>query len=273
MHLLRIVSVVLLLTSNWCRDLKGKSLLLRTEVEVRRNIVYLSDLLPGDMSFELAVSARRIQIAHAPQIGSDSSIPRATILERLAAFPDLASRLKVPEQVVVRRHGYEIGADAITLALTSFFSQQGWDVTLPGNARLAAAESVTPHPALEVSGYNWDYRTHQMQFRVRCRNSHECQSFLVGVALPRRPRPTGEESRPKAKLDRHMLQRTSLGPVLAEAGKPATLLVEGDGIRLTLPVLCLDRGRISESVRARDRVHRRQFTAIVIGPHLLRANF
>ncbi|MCH8267762.1 MAG: flagellar basal body P-ring formation protein FlgA [Acidobacteria bacterium] len=57
--------------------------------------------------------------------------------------------------------------------------------------------------------------------------------------------------------------------ILAERGKPATMLVEGKRFRITMPVIPLQRGVRGQIIRVRSVATRRIFEAEVVAPGLL----
>jgi hypothetical protein len=60
-------------------------------------------------------------------------------------------------------------------------------------------------------------------------------------------------------------------PPLVRPGQPAMLVWDGDGIRVVVPVTCLDRGAPGESVRARITPSGTVVRAVVIEAGVLRA--
>jgi hypothetical protein len=65
----------------------------------------------------------------------------------------------------------------------------------------------------------------------------------------------------------------SVGLRLVERGELATLILKGDGIRMSVEVICLDRGFEGQEIRARSKKGLRVFRARVVGPGILEAVF
>ena len=62
-------------------------------------------------------------------------------------------------------------------------------------------------------------------------------------------------------------------PVLARPGERAMLFLELDGMRISMPVVCLDRGARQQRICVRDLQNRRTFVAEVMAEKQLRAVF
>jgi flagella basal body P-ring formation protein FlgA len=61
--------------------------------------------------------------------------------------------------------------------------------------------------------------------------------------------------------------------LLVRAGRPATLLLSRENIKLTAPVMALECGVAGQQVRARGKKTNKLFDAKVVGENLLAAAF
>lgn len=150
-------------------------------------------------------------------------------------------------------------------------------MSCPRTTRFEWPESLTAneeHAKLEVTAVAWDNRQQTPQFRLRCAQRSACGDFLVHVVLPA---PVADA------WQRHLVSPASLrlasaassaasGPVLAHRGKPAILVLQGRGMRVSLPVICTEPGTLNQRIRVFDTHSRRVFYADVVGEGLLHAS-
>jgi hypothetical protein len=130
---------------------------------------------------------------------------------------------------------------------------------------------------LAVEHVNWDAQRRAFQFRIACSAPQRCLPFLVHArvgetkaALIRESLDiVGEGERPtrrvRLRTGGHSPNRSLVSP-----GRPATLLVERDGMRIRASVTCLERGGKGEIVRVRLHDTRQLFRAQVIGDALVK---
>jgi flagella basal body P-ring formation protein FlgA len=62
---------------------------------------------------------------------------------------------------------------------------------------------------------------------------------------------------------------TSVGPILVKPGRMALLVIDGDGLRITQPVLPLRQGRFGERVKVSNPQSHRSWLARVSGEGML----
>lgn len=254
---------------------------LKATVEVTTGTVCLGDLLPQDITPDVPDLARNIELGHSPQPGNSRVIAGRQIEDAMAGTP-LRGRVEVPRQVLVQRTGWSVSSEMVLGTLKRTLAGQGrsaaglpdaalWQWPMPV---VAAAQD----PVLELRGMKWDRRTSALEVRMRCAEVSACGSFLVRAPMSRPDFDAVASSSFPLQAPAHLARsqsraRATAGPVLAQAGRPATLLLEGDGMRIKLQVVCLDRGRLGQTVRARDSVGRKVYVAEVAGPGLLTAAF
>lgn len=275
---------------------------LRSTVEVTSGVLTLSDLLPDDAGARLRAAAGTIELGHAPQPGRQRVLESGQITRGLAARPALLRQLSVPARITVRRAGWPISRAAVEKAVARFLpadygeKNRGLDAAaLLWNGEISGAEDA----AIEATAAHWDVQQKALAVHMRCVEPSLCGSFLVlvrgvkpGLVETGGPRTSshhpfyrpsdhpssvhpsylrGESQRPSEVAERSRFPRS--GRTLAEAGKPAKLLVEGDGFRISMPVICLQRGRMGQTIRALDAAGHHVFWAEVIGAGRLQAIF
>jgi len=150
-----------------------------------------------------------------------------------------------------------------------------------------------PHGApLELAKLFWDPALRNWEYSMRCVHPRDCVPFLVrararvargAYTVPLRvtSRSTihGPHAPPSLPLSHSFQSLPGPGPAATLAGKQAmvrpgetvTLTWEEEGIRLVLPVICLDRGGLGHSVRVRMKTGGRVLRAEVVGEGKLRA--
>jgi hypothetical protein len=266
----------------WCvrneatdRDKPGVQL--RDAVEVKRNRVWLSDLLPADAPSAMQKAGAAIELCPAPLPGSARILDAQQITSKLAAQPELFRQLAIPSRITVRSSGWPIEEEMVRMAISTFLREQGWRRDLPGATRLEGLQPLAAreeHPNLQVIGLDWDTRQQSVQVRLRCSTRTSCGSFLVHAVLPL---PTGDEWRTRLGWANgsnspgagQAPPPTITGAVLAEKGKPATLILDDGNMRISVRVICLQPGVLNQRIRVFEAQNRRVFHAEVVGAGLL----
>ena len=133
-----------------------------------------------------------------------------------------------------------------------------------------AMPGLAPGISLDLTRIFYDRPLHSWEFLLRCASSADCVPFLV-----RWPQPAGGDL--KQEGPSQLFSSTSQGNspqiqrVLVRPGETATLVWDQDGIRVVLPVICLDRGNIGDSIRVRIKSGSRVLRAEIVNESLLRA--
>jgi hypothetical protein len=247
---------------------------LRASAEVRGAVIRLSDLLPAGAASELQAAAQSVELGRAPQAGSERVLLGEQVVQRVAEEPRLAGRVSVPARVTIRRVAWPLDRQAVRNAVAGFLQAHGIPASQlppaeglewPGNV-LALAE----HPALEVTGASWDGRQRALELRLRCVERGLCGSFVVSAHASR---PEMFDRQPLRSATGQFAQPRPAGAALARPGQKAILVLERDGMRLSLPVICLERGGLRDRVRVREARGQRVFQARVVGAGIVHAAF
>jgi hypothetical protein len=260
---------------------------LRDAVEVKRNRVWLSDLLPVDAPSSLQKAGAAIELCAAPQPGSARVLDAEQIITRLAGQPEVLRQLAIPPRITIRYEGWPIAEATVRIAISKFLREQGLlapgllapgkQGDLPDAARLewlrplAATEE---HPMLQVAGVDWDNRQQSLQLRLRCSKRAACGNFLVHVVLPA---PVEEEWHRRLKPGTGLNSAQSgqglqPGTALAEKGKPAMLVLDDGSMRISVRVICLQSGVLNQQIRVFNAQNRQVLRAEVVGAGLLHAS-
>lgn len=258
--------------------------ILRRTANVTGDTVQLVDLLPEHAPASLRVAFAGIELGRSPQPGSLRVLEDSQVKSYLQTRPTVLGQLLVPERITVRRVDWPISRTEAWKAVSRFLQV--------GNAKrtsLPDAESLrwdsgvragSADAALQVTASHWDSRRQAFALRVRCVESSFCGSFLVhvsgeksGLAGAAAPNVHGTVGLRETGQAADLPQPSPRGHPLAQAGKPANLMVEGDGFRISLPVVCLERGMLGQKIRAVDSSSHRVFWAEVVGADRLLAIF
>ena len=241
---------------------------LRGVVDVKGETVTLADFLPSSASSGVRAEAARIALGRAPQPGST----------RVFAVPEIARRLQgklpavdiaIPPTMTVRRPGWPLDRHLIHRAIAQFLLSQGYS-DLPAASDLQWSGAVVAsreNAELQVVGVAFDPVQERMAFSTRCIRRSDCPQFVVSAAEKSLGTRIRNSSRDAASSS-HLRAKS-----IARAGERATLMLEEAGMRITMPVVCLQNGSLSERIRVREANGRRVFHAQVAGRGLLRAEF
>lgn len=173
--------------------------------------------------------------------------------------------LSIPAQAVTTR--YPITAEEVAAAITnSGFKVAAPDVALPG-----VVYAASPTPTLRVRSTQ-SLSDNSTVVRVECESGRECLPFYARV----RTSPAENASlsqkisaQPHANLAEAQSRRS--GPMV-RSGDPAVLLLEGDHVRIHIPVVCVESGDRGARIRVRSAANRQIYTAEVVDVAVLKGS-
>jgi hypothetical protein len=283
---------------------------IKAQVEVTPGKLSLAELLSADTCPELARAAAVVDLGSAPLAGSVRVLAGAEVrayLQKLAgSMQNSAAHLQammmpipemfIPERISIRRAGARASCADIGKRLTSSevfpptpgptdSSNSGFGAltSSPGGALLAgpilarsllaslmdcgAGGRIAQEAPVRPTRTVWDPALSSWDVSARCVHPRDCVPFLVRVP----------GSGPEA--DRDFMSsspsKVPLAPIgekpMVHAGDSVTLLWDQDGIRLTVPAVCLDAGAEGQRVRVRIVNGGRTLSAIVVSAGVLRA--
>ena len=242
---------------------------LRADVTVEDKTVRLSDLLPDNAGTQLKAAAESLSLGRAPQIGSLRVLTASELRHLIVETPLSRAEIEIPEQVVVRRIGWPLQTENITRTLSHSKFAHALDFSTAKIVLPPGFSSIAANPQIEVTAFNSNSGHQRLLVSMRCRERAACGSFLVEVLNV----PANAVSR-ELKLGSEKVADPSLssapGPVLVRPGRLALLVIEGDGIRITQPVMPLKSARLGEVVRVSDPRTHRSWLAQVSGNGTLR---
>jgi hypothetical protein len=257
-------------------------------VETAREKLTLQDLLAPDSCAQMRQAAAEVPLGLAPRGGIVRVLDGQEVRRQLEGLKDghlglgKNVELKIPERILIRRAGAMKSCAEIARFVASAASapdpsagSNRWQEKLD----CAAAQGIPEDTQLALTRTTWNAGLQRWEFALRCAQPEECVPFLAWVSEERRPPAMTADAhasavRRPASWDktsaRGVLQPLKSVPWLVKRGQTATLLWEQSGIRVTLPVTCLDAGGLGDVVRVRFKNAARTLQAEVVGEKALR---
>jgi hypothetical protein len=257
-------------------------LLVKAQVEVEKDEFTLADLLSADTCVQLRTLAARASLGLAPHRGAVRVLSRSQVenwLEGLAtahaASAETAGEVpwQIPAQIIVQRGGAKKSCAAIAdLARHSLSPAEEERLPLE-SFNCAAARSIPEDAPLEISKTFWNRTLVRWEFSLRCTRAEDCVPFMVWARSKSAASIRGSESAGITLPAGREFPDTSgaRSPRLIRPGQTATLCWNEGGIRIVLPVTCLDGGMRGETVRVRFKNAGRILRAEILSDGSLRA--
>jgi hypothetical protein len=253
-------------------------------VKVGLGELTLADLLEPNACPQLRQLAAQVNLGAAPRAGSERVFEGREIgrlidglADRVQPRPNQnkANQYKatykkiddgrIPQRIVVRQGATKSCAEIaeiIALALAPGGGSRTLDC--------AAARGIPEASSLELLKTDWNVRLRRWEYRLRCARAEDCVPFLVWTGESWSG--NGKTSMAVAGLAPPKLQAGGGIPIrLVKRGQSATLTWDQGGIRIVLPVTCLDEGGLGQSVRVQLPNAGRTLRAEVVGEGTLRA--
>jgi hypothetical protein len=133
----------------------------------------------------------------------------------------------------------------------------------------AAARNIPEDARLEFTRTKWNAALQRWEFVLRCVTRSDCVPFLVW-AHAESPQVEIVHLQPDRANAESSTANTAA--TLVKSGQTALLTWDGGGIRVVLPVTCLDAGTLGQTVRVRLKHVDRIVRAAVVSAGALAAN-
>lgn len=191
------------------------------------------------------------------------------ILLRIRAFSIASCFLALP-----LAHGAEVSAVkscheiAAHIASSAVFENPAMHRKLE-SLNCAAARKVPENATLELTRTHWNAALQRWEFGLRCVRREDCVPFLVWAHAEKAR--AGTARLPPGQAN-PASSATDMAASLVKSGQTALLTWDGGGIRVVLPVTCLDAGSLGQTVRVRLKHVDRILRAEVVGAAALAAN-
>ena len=162
---------------------------------------------------------------------------------------------------------YPITTEQVAAAIAdSGLQTTAADITLPGSVF-----AFSPTPTLRIRSAQ-PMPDHSTVVRVECEGSGECLPFYAKVrkasgksnGVPQKELRNSHAALVETKSPR-------LGPAV-HSGDQAVLRLEGDHVRIDIPVVCIESGDRGSRIRVRSAANRQVYTAEVIDVAILKGS-
>jgi hypothetical protein len=265
--------IITVLSANPDANPENLRVRLPAEVTVQSETLLLSDLLPDDAGTQFKTAAERLSLGRAPQAGSLRVFTASELRQSIAEIPLQTTEIDIPEQVVVRRMGWPLEIETIARTLAHSNLAHALDFSQAKIMLPPGFTTVAPHPQFEVAALKPSSDHRGFFARIRCRERAACGSFLAEIvfSVPA----VGMESREHKLASEKVTEPsrpTVAGPMLVQPGRMALLVIDGDGFRITQPVMPLKRAGLGELVRVSDPRTHHSWLAQVSGNAMLRTS-
>lgn len=254
-------------------------------VEAGPGRLTLADLLAPEACAQLRQAAAQVSLGMGPRPGSARVLDGRRVrflLEGLAIRTEQnvkAARLQVPERIVIEREETTKSCSQIAGFLAGATST-GDRAAIPRrwqeNLDCAGGRGIPESAPLELTRTTWNAASQRWEFALRCTRPEDCVPFLVWVRQEETTSSIqvagGRDATLPAASSIRAESRASTPGSLVKPGQTAMLTWEQDGIRVVLPVTCLDAGGLGQFVRVRFKNAAGTLRAEVVGEGSLRAS-
>jgi Chaperone for flagella basal body P-ring formation len=263
-------------------ELGCERVVVEASIEIVQGELTLADLLAPGSCPQWHQAAAQVSLGAAPRSGSARVLDGRRVrdlLEGLVNHPEQkveeAEGMQIPERIVVQRTGATKSCAEIAGFLASAApanEMAGAPPRWQEKVDCAAARGIPESTPLDLTKSIWNPVLQRWEFALRCARPEDCVPFLVWV---RADVPRGAVQRAALAAEsstRALAKGGSGGERLVTRGQTAMLTWEQGGIRVVVPVTCLDAGGLGQFVRVRFKNGVRTLQAEVVGAGTLRAS-
>jgi hypothetical protein len=253
---------------------------LEANVRVAHSELTLADLLGVGTCARARRAAAEISLGSAPRLGKTRMLDGQEIrrlIEALLRRIEVASEVagQIPDRVAVRRAG---GMKSCVEMAKFVLGNSTWPAGAGGGKfsgvlDCAAAQSIPEDAGIELVRSSWNRGLRRREFALRCVRPEDCVPFLLWTRWDGEPRATSRGAAFSSGVPlSHEPHAEPSEALLVKPGQTVMLRWDQGGIRVVLPVTCLDGGGLGEHVRARLKSAARILPAEVLQDGTLRAS-
>lgn len=267
-----LMSAALLASASQCAGQTAcTGLSVRASVAAVREDLTLADFLSSAACPRLRQAAAQVSMGKAPRAGAVRVIEGQQIRALLAGLvsenASSTASLQIPDRIMVRRAGatkscVEI-ADFLAGAAPSQddrLSSHLWR----NNLECGAIQGIAEDAELELIKSDWDAGLRRWEFLLHCVRPEDCVPFMVSARDPETQRGNSPHAASSAESSTRVQSAAGFA-LLVRPGETAMLTWDQAGIRVTLPVTCLDAGGLGQYVRVRLKSTPQILRAEVVG--------
>lgn len=249
-----LMSGVLLATALQSAAQVGCTSSVRASVDAAREELTLADFLSSETCPRMRQAAAQVSMGKAPRAGAIRVIEGQQMRALLAGLASdnagSTAGLQIPDRILVRHAGatkscIEI-ADFLAGAAPSQderLSSRLWR----NNLECGAIQGIAEDADLELIKADWDAGLRRWEFLLHCVRPGDCVPFMVSASDPEKL----QGNTPHAASSAQSSAIAGGFASLVKPGQTAMLTWDQAGIRVTLPVTCLDAGGLGQYVRVR----------------------
>jgi hypothetical protein len=247
----------------------------RASVDAAREDLTLADFLSSEACPHIRQAAAQVSMGKAPRAGAVRVVEGQQVRALFAGLvSDNAGNTasfqipdRIPDRIMVRRAGttkscVEI-ADFLAGAAPSQddrLSSHLWR----NNLECGAIQGIAEDAELELIKSDWDAGLRRWEFLLHCVRPEDCVPFMVSARDPETQRGNSPHAASSAESSTRV-QSSAGFALLVRPGETAMLTWDQAGIRVTLPVTCLDAGGLGQYVRVRLKSTPQVLRAEVVG--------
>ncbi|HTA26023.1 MAG TPA: flagella basal body P-ring formation protein FlgA [Terriglobales bacterium] len=155
--------------------------------------------------------------------------------------------------------------------VVSAMAGAGWKVSAAQVQLLSQVTSTVRDAWLEVVQVT-HWQEDKLKVELRCHDPRVCLPFYVVINQAGTAVKSGQTMAADTEADaKHSVPEMPAEKPLMRSGDPATLTFADKGLRITMPVVCLENGQRGQRIRVASADHKRFYKAEIVGPGLLRA--
>jgi len=282
--------------------LSGRVVLLAS-VETSADLIRLSDLLPANVPVWLAELAPEIVLGHSPQPGSMRAFSQEQLGRAMADYPQVLAAIAIPSRVEVHSGARELSREEILSAIVRSLeaSHVSTEEPLDERAVLRFPRVAVQSDAsgLEVTQLEDDADKGLLRFRMWTAAEPAVRPFWVEARARLAAGSIADVTAPRAatqvavhpaltsfaaQSEDHPTRRQyglatadaaapRLSAPLVEPGDPATILIQGSGLRIQASGIALERGWKGQRIHVRAVSTGKILLARVVGERMLLALF
>jgi|HubBroStandDraft_6_1064221.scaffolds.fasta_scaffold109103_3 hypothetical protein len=249
------------------------TLSVRQSIDAVREDLTLADLLSSEVCPRMRQVAAQVSLGKAPRAGTLRVIEgqqiRALLVELASANAGSTAGLQIPDRIVVRRAGATKSCVEIADFLAGAAPSQ--DERLSShlwrkNLECGAIRGIAEDAELELVKAAWDAGLRRWEFLLRCARPEDCVPFMVSARDEKLEGLQGNSAHATSSGKSSAGVQSAAGfSLLVRPGETALLTWDQSGIRVTLPVTCLDAGGLGQYVRVRLKNAPQILRAEVVG--------
>ncbi|MGB7602632.1 MAG: flagella basal body P-ring formation protein FlgA [Candidatus Sulfotelmatobacter sp.] len=256
-----------------------QKLVVRSRVEAAPGELSLADLLAPGTCPQWYRWARRVSLGAVPRAGSERVLEGEEIRRLIRGIGDRGPNLssddqkRIPERIVVRQARAVKSCAEIARVVSRGDPAQaettGGRELSEKDVDCAAAGNIPEDAPLELVTAKWNAGLQRREFALRCGHREDCIPFLVWVRADTSA--VGSAQFFPRKLDGSKSGWKEAAPLI-KIGQTVMLTWDEAGIRVVLPVICLEAGAVGQRVRVRFKNAARTLQAEIVGAGMVRAS-